>query len=93
VYKIHTDVPDLIARVGLTMKAFAERAGIAESTLYALLNPEDHENHTCGYLYGSQLGRSPRLTLSPLLDAMKTKPTASHCRSNIRTTLLCPTPR
>lgn len=51
VYKIHPDAPDLIARAGLTMKAFAERAGIAESTLHALLNPEQHPNRTRGGMH------------------------------------------
>ena len=51
VYKIHPDAPDLIARAGLTMKAFAERAGIAESTLHALLNPEQHPHRTRGGMH------------------------------------------
>ena len=38
IYKIQPAAPDHIARAGLTLKAFAERAGIAESTLHALLN-------------------------------------------------------
>ena len=51
VYKIHPDAPDLIARAGLTMKAFAERAGIAESTLHALLRPEQHPHRTRGGMH------------------------------------------
>jgi hypothetical protein len=42
VYKIHPDAPARIVRAGLTKKGFAERAGITESTLHALLNPEQH---------------------------------------------------
>lgn len=48
VYKINPDVPNLSARAGLTLKAFAEHAGIAESTLHALLHPEQHPHRTRG---------------------------------------------
>jgi hypothetical protein len=51
IYKIHPDAPDHIARVGLTLKAFAERAGIAESTMHALLNPEQHPHRTRGGMH------------------------------------------
>jgi hypothetical protein len=51
VYKIHPDAPDLIARAGLTMKGFAERAGIAESTLHALVNPQQHPKRTRGGMH------------------------------------------
>jgi len=48
VYKIHPDAPALIVRAGLTKKGFAERAGITETTLHALLNPEQHPNRSRG---------------------------------------------
>ncbi len=51
IYKIHPAAPDYIARAGLTLKAFAERASIAESTLHALLNPEQHPNRTRGGMH------------------------------------------
>lgn len=51
IYRIHPAAPDYIARAGLTMKAFAERATIAESTLHALLNPEQHPNRTRGGMH------------------------------------------
>ena len=51
IYKINPDAPDHIARAGLTLKAFAERASIAESTLHALLNPEQHPNRTRGGMH------------------------------------------
>ena len=48
---IHPAAPDLIVRAGLTLKAFAARASIAESTLHALLNPEQHPNRTRGGMH------------------------------------------
>ena len=51
IYKIHPAAPDYVARAGLTLKAFAERASIAESTLHALLNPEQHPHRTRGGMH------------------------------------------
>lgn len=51
VYKLRADAPDLIARVGLSMKDFAAQAGIAAGTLHALINPAQQRLRTRGGMH------------------------------------------
>jgi hypothetical protein len=51
VYKLRADAPDLIARAGLSIKGFAERAGIAAGTFHALINPAQQPARTRGGMH------------------------------------------
>jgi hypothetical protein len=48
IYRLRSEAPDLIARAGVTLKAFAGQAGIAEGTLHALINPAQQPLRTLG---------------------------------------------
>jgi hypothetical protein len=50
-YKLSAAAPDLIARAGVTRKQFAEKAGIAEGTLHALINPAQQPLRTRGGMH------------------------------------------
>ena len=51
VYKLRANAPDLIARAGLSIKDFAERAGIAAGTFHALINPSQQSLRTRGGMH------------------------------------------
>lgn len=45
---LHPAFPDLIARAGLSQRAFARRAGVSFSTIMGLLHPTAHPGRTGG---------------------------------------------
>lgn len=51
VYKLRADAPDLIARAGLSIKDFAQRAEIAAGTFHALINPAQQQLRTRGGMH------------------------------------------
>jgi len=51
VYKLRADAPDLIARAGLSIKDFAQRAEIAAGTFHALINPAQQSLRTRGGMH------------------------------------------
>jgi hypothetical protein len=51
IYRLRADAPDRIARAGVTLKAFAESAGVAVGTLHALINPDQQPLRTRGGMH------------------------------------------
>jgi DNA-binding XRE family transcriptional regulator len=48
VLRIHPDIAGLLARQGASIADFAERAGVARQTIFALLNPAQHPERRGG---------------------------------------------
>ncbi len=46
--QLSPDFPDLIARTGLSQRAFARRAGVSFSTIMGLMHPEIHPGRRGG---------------------------------------------
>jgi transcriptional regulator with XRE-family HTH domain len=46
--QLSPDFPDLIARAGLSQRAFARRAGVSFSTIMGLVHPEMHPGRRGG---------------------------------------------
>lgn len=46
--QLNPDFPDLVARTGLSQRAFARRAGVSFSTIMGLVHPEIHPGRRGG---------------------------------------------
>ena len=46
--QLSPDFPDLVARAGLSQRAFARRAGVSFSTIMGLVHPEIHPGRRGG---------------------------------------------